>query len=51
MSFERITGVVLIILGFVMFYLAYRMNGLPPAVTGVGFLLIGLVMLKRKWEG
>jgi|GEM_PF-2490369 len=41
-------GIVLVILAFVMFYLAYQMGGLPPAITAVGFLAISLVFLTDK---
>lgn len=40
-------SIILIVLAIVMFYLAYDIGGLPPAVTGIGFLVIGAVWLKE----
>ena len=36
-------ALILIVLAIIMFYLAYQINGLPPAITGVGFILIAMV--------
>ncbi len=44
---KKIVAFLLIILGFIMFYLAYDIGGLPPAITGFGFILIALVFLKK----
>ena len=45
---KKFVSVLLIVLALVMFYLAYKMGGLPPAITGVGFLLIAMVFLGEK---
>lgn len=45
---KKSVGVLLIFLSLLMFYLAYRLQGLPPAVTGVGFLGIAAVFLRDK---
>lgn len=45
---KRIAAILLILLALVMFYLAYDIGGLPPAITGVGFLVIAVVWLKEK---
>jgi len=47
MKLKKITGAALIILALVMFFLAFRIGGLPPAVTGVGFMLIGITFLSE----
>ncbi len=45
---KKISAIILIVLALVMFYLAYQMGGLPPAVTGVGFLVIAFVFLNEE---
>jgi hypothetical protein len=44
---KKIAAYLLIVLALIMFYLSYRIMGLPPAITGVGFLLIAWVFLKE----
>ncbi len=44
---KKIASIILILLALVMFYLAYQIGGLPPAITGVGFVVIALVFLKE----
>lgn len=44
---KKIASIILIILAIVMFYLAYDIGGLPPAITGIGFLVIALVWLRE----
>lgn len=34
------------ILGLFMIYLGYNMQGMPPAVTGVGFLIISYIFFR-----
>ena len=48
MKFLSVSAILLIILGVIMLYLGYRINGLPPAVTGVGFFVIAYVFFKLK---
>ena len=45
---KKILAIILIALALVMFYLAYQMGGLPPAITGAGFLLIAFVFLNEE---
>ncbi|MFT6871382.1 MAG: hypothetical protein ACJAVN_000380 [Roseivirga sp.] len=45
---RRIGAILLILLALVMFYLAYNIGGLPPAITGAGFLVIAVVWLNEK---
>ena len=45
---KQIAAILLILLALVMFYLAYDIAGFPPAITGVGFLVIAVVWLKEK---
>jgi hypothetical protein len=45
---KKITAIILIILALVMFYLSYKIGGLPPAITGVGFIAIAVVFLNEK---
>ena len=47
MKLKKVGGVALIALALIMFFLSYRIGGLPPAVTGVGFLLIGIIFLRE----
>ena len=44
---KKIAAYLLILLALIMFYLSYQIMGLPPAITGVGFLLIAWVFLKE----
>ncbi|MFZ1805736.1 MAG: hypothetical protein WAU36_00850 [Cyclobacteriaceae bacterium] len=44
---KKIAAVLLIVLALVMFYLSYTMDGLPPAITGIGFLIIAMVFIKE----
>ena len=44
---KKIAAYLLILLALIMFYLSYRIMGLPPAITGVGFLVIAWVFLKE----
>lgn len=48
MKFKGIAGIGLLILSLIMFLLAFRIGGLPPAITGIGFVLIGIVFLKEN---
>ena len=48
MIMKRYVAYLLIILGFVMIYLSYQVDALPPAITGVGFIAIGTVFLNEK---
>lgn len=43
---KKIAAYLLILLALIMFYLSYQITGLPPAITGVGFLVIAWVFLK-----
>ncbi|NCN09425.1 MAG: hypothetical protein GW938_06230 [Leptospira sp.] len=43
---KRISGISLIVLAIIMLFLGWKIQGLPPAVTGIGFLIIGLNYLK-----
>lgn len=45
---KKTAAIVLIVLAIVMFYLAYEMSGLPPAITGLGFIVIAIVFLKEE---
>lgn len=47
---KKIAAFLLIILALIMFYLAYDIGGLPPAITGVGFLVIAIVWLMEKTD-
>ena len=44
---KKLVSYLLIVLALVMFYLSYKMGGLPPAITGLGFILIAWVFLKE----
>lgn len=44
---KKIAAYLLILLALIMFYLSYQIKGLPPAITGIGFLLIAWVFLKE----
>jgi small-conductance mechanosensitive channel len=45
---KKAIGIILIVLGLIMFYLSYEINGLPPAITGIGFIAIAIVFLKES---
>ncbi len=42
----KIAAFILAILAVLMLYLGFKMGGLPPAITGVGFLVIAFVFFK-----
>lgn len=44
---KKIAAIILIVLGLVMMFLGYQLTALPPALTGVGFVVIALVFLSR----
>ena len=44
---KKIASVILLILGLIMLYLGYKIGGLPPAVTGVGFLVISYIFYRE----
>jgi hypothetical protein len=46
----RFAGLVLWILSIVMVYLSYKTGGMPPGITGIGFLVIGWVFLRKSRE-
>ena len=43
---KKIASYILIVLALIMFYLSNKVGALPPAITGVGFILIAAVWLK-----
>lgn len=45
---KRYVAYLLIVMGMVMIYLSYQVEALPPAITGVGFIAIGIVFLNEK---
>lgn len=45
---KKIISYFLIVIAVLMFYLSYQIKGLPPALTGVGFILIAIVFLTEK---
>ncbi len=45
---KKTISILLIILALIMFYLSYQMKGLPPAITGIGFIGIAIVFLSEK---
>ena len=45
---KKFVGDVLIVLGLLMLYLGYQMQGLAPAVTGAGFLAVAVVFLVEE---
>ena len=42
---KKIAAILLIVLGLVMLFLGYQLTALPPALTGVGFVIIAIVFL------
>ncbi len=44
----KIAAFILVILAVIMCYLGFKMGGLPPAITGVGFLVIAFVFFKQS---
>ncbi|MCG9873916.1 MAG: hypothetical protein MH321_03910 [Leptospiraceae bacterium] len=45
---KRISGILLLVLALIMLFLAWKIQGLPPAITAVGFLIIGLNYLNTN---
>lgn len=48
---KKAAGIVLLILAALMLYLGIKAEMLPPALTGAGFLVIGVVFLKKEKGG
>jgi len=44
---KNILLVALVLIALVMVYLGYKAQMLPPALTGVGFILIALILHKK----
>jgi small-conductance mechanosensitive channel len=44
---KNILLIALILIAAVMIYLGYKAQMLPPALTGIGFLLIALILHKK----
>lgn len=44
---NRATAAILFILALTMFALGVAMRGLPPVVTAIGFVVIGLHILRK----
>ena len=38
---KKIAAIIMGILGIIMIFLGWKIQGLPPAITGIGFLVIG----------
>lgn len=45
---QRILAIIIILLGIYMIFLGIKSNMQPPLVTGIGFILIGLLFLSGK---
>jgi hypothetical protein len=45
-----IAGIILWVLAVVMVILSVRMGGMPPGITGIGFLVIGWVFIRKGRE-
>jgi xanthine/uracil permease len=45
---NKVVAVILFVLAAVMLVLGWVIQGLPPAVTGVGFAVIGYHILRSK---
>ncbi len=46
MRVKKIAAILMAILAITMFYLAYKIGGIPPAITGIGFLVVAWVFIK-----
>lgn len=45
---KKIAGIMLLLVAAVMLFLGISKNMLPPALTGIGFIIIGFVFLAEK---
>ena len=45
---KTVVAIVLILLGVWLIYLSYTAGILPPALTGIGFLAISLLLIRKK---
>ncbi|CAN5331874.1 hypothetical protein BH23BAC2_BH23BAC2_00410 [soil metagenome] len=45
---KKIAGIILLILALVMLFIGVSKSLLPPALTGMGFIIIGLIYLTEK---
>ncbi|HNP08499.1 MAG TPA: hypothetical protein PKN99_12780 [Cyclobacteriaceae bacterium] len=48
---KKIAAIALIVLALIMLYLSYKTGGLPPAVTGIGFIIIAMVFIRESQVG
>ncbi|EHQ40967.1 hypothetical protein [Myroides odoratus] len=45
---HRILAIIVILLGIYMIYLGIKASMQPPLITGIGFILIGVLFLMNK---
>ncbi len=48
MKIKKIIAIILIIIALVMLFIGVTKSMLPPALTGIGFILIAIVFLNDK---
>lgn len=48
MNLKTLLLVLLIVIAIVMIYISYNAGILPPALTGVGFILIAILFFRRN---
>jgi len=45
---KKISALIMLVLGLFMLFLGWKIKGLPPAITGLGFLVIAWNFWKGK---
>jgi len=45
---KRIAAIILIVIAVVMIFISFKASILPPGLTGIGFLAIATVFLKKE---
>ncbi|WP_224484329.1 hypothetical protein [Robertkochia aurantiaca] len=45
---KRLVAIILILLGAAMLYIGYTRNILPPALTGIGFFAISILLFRKE---
>jgi len=45
---KKISGILLIVISVIMLYIGFAYKMVPPALTGIGFIIISIVFFKEK---
>jgi predicted tellurium resistance membrane protein TerC len=51
MTLKKVGYIILIIIALVMIYMGYENGIMPPTLTGIGFIIVGLIGLSEAKKG